>query len=97
MTFDSRWFTGGAWHRFWNSIPNSTSAILTSAQKEHMYQYMLDKADKFKEAIREQYLRDNQSVNEEIRKALEKNLRRSMEKYAEGVTGYMIMEEYNAK
>ena len=97
MTFDSRWFTGGAWHRFWNSIPKDLTAILTSAQKEHMYQYMLDRVDKFKEAIREQYLQDNQSVNEEIRKALEDNLRKSMEKYAEGLTEYMIMEEYNVK
>lgn len=62
-----------------------------------MYQYMLDRVDKFKEAIREQYLQDNQSVNEEIRKALEDNLRKSMEKYAEGLTEYMIMEEYNVK
>ena len=97
MVFDKKWFTGNGWHRFWNSIPKDLTAILTSAQKEHMYQYMLDRVDKFKEAIREQYLQDNQSVNEEIRKALEDNLRKSMEKYAEGLTEYMIMEEYNVK
>lgn len=93
MEPDSEWFTGIALLCLNVGIIDSRQT-LTDSQKASAYQWILMNENAFKQTIRT-HLNQKSLVVDQVIKALESKLEKSISQYMEGLTEYMIMEEYH--
>ena len=93
MLFDAKLLVGNWFSRKWNGIKDDEQN-LTDGQKNTILNRVKKNEEKFKDEIRKNLNLQKQEIINKICSFLEKNLEESIQQYAEGLTEYMIMEEY---